>query len=97
MVKETRIVFEPTDILQQRIVCSACRGEIVRPRTKTEFKLPTDCPNCGTEWSDPHGQKDPVIEATKSLLSALHYLQTAPIGKAPPFTARFEIDGEQDK
>lgn len=97
MVKETRIIFAPTDVKQMRVVCSGCKGEIVRPLSASNFKLPQSCPHCNYDWWDKTRDDDPIIKHTKQLLDAMHYLLKAPEAEGTPFTARFEIDGEKSE
>ena len=52
MVKEIRIVFEPSDIVSLRIVCVNCDGEIVYPLTAA-FKPAIQCPHCRSYLREP--------------------------------------------
>ena len=95
MAKETRIIFDPTDIRNIRIVCSTCKGGAVLPLAKTmDFKLPHNCPHCRAGWFDGLGSYDSIIGATYQLLKAVHYLHSEPVDEKVPLTVRFEIDGE---
>jgi DNA-directed RNA polymerase subunit RPC12/RpoP len=46
MVKQTRIIFGPQDLVQIRIHCGSCSGELTFPIERLP-KLPTECPHCG--------------------------------------------------
>ena len=98
MVKEVRFIFSPKDVKQMRVVCSTCKGEIVRPVLIASFHLPKSCPQCNTEWwDDRFAENDPIIQQTKALLDIMNYLIRNPAKDTPPFTVRFEIDGEDEE
>ena len=97
MVKETRIIFELGDILQMRIVCSHCRGEVVHSKLKPNYRLPANCPNCNEEWWDPNRQDNLALGYFKAMLDSIHRLQQCKDGGNVQFTVKFEIEGEADK
>ena len=74
MVKRTRIVFSPQDIVQMRIVCGHCKGESSHPFT-VDFDVPNSCPYCCKDWAETHGGQP--VQAKRhaiNLARAIHYL-----------------------
>ena len=63
MVKEARIIFSLGDILQVRVICLKCKGEIARSLSQNARDLPWQCPNCLDEWWD-QLERPAVINAT---------------------------------
>ena len=53
MVKETRITYEPTDVVALVIVCKHC-GTETRVRVGTEDKMLPKCHQCGRYWKEPN-------------------------------------------
>ena len=94
LVKQTRILFEPTDIIQVRIVCTKCKGDIGHPLHRRSFQLPDKCPHCHEEWKDERFPMDRMAAETLKLLEAANYLSKATEADSSPFMVRFEIDGE---
>ncbi len=51
MVKETRLIFDVTDIKALRIKCKRCLNELAM-RLESEHGIPDDCPVCRTSnWA----------------------------------------------
>ena len=92
MVKQTRQIFELTDIKAVRFKCNGCEGEFVQELKKG--LIPEMCPNpiCDQIWEKPNDTTDNywLIRAAKSILSPAK-------DRPPPMTIRFEIDGEDTK
>ena len=97
MVKRTRIVFSPQDIVQMRIVCGHCNGESSYPFTVT-FEVPNSCPYCCKDWAETHGgQPDQSKKHAINLARAIHYFlnpeNVVEIGNLD-FEPQLEINGE---
>ena len=89
MVKQTRHIFDLSDIKAVRLQCGHCRKEAVQPLKATE--VGKECPFCGQDWevSAPQGARGDnwlMIRCMRQLLKE----------DSPLMTARFEIDGESD-
>ena len=97
MVKRTRIVFSPQDIVQMRIVCGECKGESSYPFTVT-FDVPDSCPYCHNEWALTHGgQPFPVKKHAINLAKAIHYFlnpENVAVIEDLAFELQLEINGE---
>ena len=65
MVKETRIVFEVSDLLAFRIVCEECGGDVVHSFNIEFPNAFSRCPWCGHMWQV--GQANRLIEAIRSI------------------------------
>ena len=91
MVKETRHIFDLSDIKAIRLSCPSCEREAVQSVEKTD--VPKHCPFCHADWEPgnlPRGQRG----LTYSMICNLKDLvkqQSILVG------VRFEIDGEEDK
>ena len=85
MVKETRIVFSPKDILAVRVTCESCRREVVL-RLDEKQAPPTDCPMCRDSW-EMVGQNNFGLGVVKAMRNLAKH------GDAR-VSLRFEIDGE---
>ena len=93
MVKEARIIFSLGDILQVRVICLKCKGEIARSLSQRTKDLPEQCPTCLDEWWD-QIRKPAMIEATMQALRSLYQLSEVLKKDNEPITVRFEIEGE---
>ena len=93
MVKETRIIFDPSDIRRMRVVCK-CGADITYPHSKKHFSNPlTRCPSCGDEWWDPNFPNDrPRVRYMLELLRVLHSLAGTEGNDEPNFKVSFEIE-----
>ena len=49
MVKETHIVFSPSDVSRIRFQCTHCGGEVTQGLEDTT-EMPTHCPMCQRQW-----------------------------------------------
>ena len=76
MAKETRFIFGLEDILQIRVICLKCKGEITRSLSQRTRDLPEQCPTCLDEWWE-QIRKPAVIGATMEALRSLHQLSEA--------------------
>ena len=85
MVKQTRIVFEASDLVAVKVQCCDCHGEVHAPLTKLASLI--DCPLCGHGW-----EKSGGMSATRQLLRALRDLPDD--GDGLTRTVTFEIDAE---
>ena len=100
MVKETIVVFDPSDIRRIRLVCRKCQGEFSRPIPQGEYKLPSKCPtkcpnpNCKEEWWDDRYGPEGRIKAAVNLLHSINKL-AQPVKEGPPL--RFDIRLEMDE
>ena len=95
MVKQTRITFTLDDVLQVRIICGTCQGEMARPLCQSSNMLPERCPNCLTEWWDAVSTPR-AINATVEALKSLDRLQRVLAADDNPVSIRFEIDGDKE-
>ena len=92
MVKETRIVITPGDILCVRITCPRCQNAVVMKLVNEERAIRDRCPVCDHSWTQPHVDYPTVdIRAIQKLLSGLRGLAT---DKAS--YVELEIDGSKD-
>ena len=74
MVKETRITFEPGDILALTIVCDTCKAE-TRLRMGSKDKMGDHCPHCETQWKQMgSGARWAKVEELRYLLASLTQL-----------------------
>lgn len=87
MVKQTRIAFDSTDILDFTLLCNKCGGEVSASLGKMASL--TECPICEATW----GVRTHEFSAGKLLLALSEVLHD----KNAPATLRFEIDGEDDR
>jgi len=87
MVKETRIVFDLSDITAFKVRCSAssCGSEITA--SLENLSGLTACPVCREGWEDSRTQ----VSAVRETLRALRNLQRDP---NPSRQIVFEIDGD---
>ena len=81
MVKEKRIVFGSSDIMNIRIICGGCKSAVVLS-VNSAAQRPNKCPFCPQVWSV--GQM-----ALDILLSSLRTMSE----NQSPIDVRFEIDG----
>ncbi len=87
MVKQTRIIFDLSDIKAVRLQCGHCKAEVADE--VLNYRLPKQCPLCGEDWdsqlaNDPMGPNQLLIRAIKDVLQSDRL----------PMMVRFEIDGE---
>lgn len=95
MVKQTRIVFDLTDVKAIRFHCNVCGSEFVLGSlTDPKSSIPEWCPDssCGQRWENPNDRSDnyALLRAVKALLDPLR-------DPTLPMTVRFEVDGEDEK
>ena len=89
MVKETRHIFDLTDIKAVRLQCNSCKKEFVQ--SLVDNTIPDYCPSpkCDRRWEN--AQKTDNYH----LLRAARAILFDPTSL--PMTIRFEIDGEENK
>ena len=92
MVKEVKIVFDPQDIRQFRLVCKKCKSEFARPLPQEEYKLPSRCPVCREFWWDDRYSAQGEIGAIVNLLEAVNTLSKMQEDGKLQFDVRFETD-----
>ena len=102
MVKQTRIIFDPSDILQMRLRCGHCDGDASYPFNKRTLSVPNACPHCHEEWwENAPGVRLTDAEAhALNLVQAVHYFlnpRNADELDGLPFGIHLEIDGETDE
>ena len=87
-MKQTRHIFDLTDIKAIRFQCVHCKAEVVQERIG--FKLPADCPMCGESWDTVNrdGSMGPNRLLTRAIQDVLRHDNL-------PMIVRFEIDGEE--
>ena len=91
MVKETRHIFDLSDIAAVRFRCNHCKSEFVQ--SLKDSVIPETCPNptCSQRWEAAESSKKSshhrLIDSAKNVLTY----------GGPPMTIRFEINGEEDK
>ena len=96
MVKETRIVLDPSEFQRFRIICS-CGGEVICPLRDGGGHLfipPNRCPHCQNDWQS-GGTSRQVYVQIGNLMNAVRYLSELPVDT--PLSVRFEIDAEPEK
>ena len=101
MVKQTRTIFSPQDLMQMRIRCGSCSGELTFP-IERQPQLPTECPHClGHWWSGwRSGNNSAATRYAISLAEAVHYFLrpgNADDIAAVKFGVQLEIDGDSDE
>ncbi len=57
MIRETRILFRPTDVTHVRLTCQKCK-ETTLCRIDSKRSVPLGCPHCGAAWQ--LGEQAPV-------------------------------------
>lgn len=87
VVRETRQIFNLSDIKAVRFQCRHCKREVVQSLASAE--VGQRCPLCKEEWEstlpgDPRSANYFLIEYAKQLLNS-----------PAAMTIRFEIDGEE--
>ena len=106
MVKQTRIVFDLSDIKRARIVCGfqlegkPCGGEVLYQFGPRKLERRWKCPRCVEDWTTKFDRSVPLDQrqvsaqeaATLALLTALDTLQSG-TGCAA-FNVRLETDEE---
>jgi len=97
MVKETRVIFDTSDIRQVRFICK-CGAEMSHPYIKRHFSNPPQrCPSCAEEWWNPSELNSrPKIQHMLDPIRALHFLTNSGSDDEPNFRLSFEIDGETE-
>ena len=86
MVKETRQIFDLSDVKAIRLRCEYCKAEVVQEILA--YKIPGDCPLCGHRWETP--RPDGSMGPNRLLVRAIQdILRTEYL----PVTVRFEIEG----
>lgn len=95
MVKETRHIFDVSDIKAIRLQCGHCGGEVMYPPDK--ITVPKMCPLCNDDWVQggllgDHGPARRLIEALRTLLA-----QDAPLVRVRIETACEGEDHERQK
>lgn len=98
MVKETRIVFGPSDFKRLTFVCGSCNGTYGQPINK-ECKIPGHCPHCKAEWWDITRQPPLAVKHVTALVDAVHYFldsRNQPDSILSDFSLDLEIDGDQE-
>ena len=90
MAKQTRHIFDLTDVKAVRLQCSHCRKEAVQ--SLESAKATKECPFCGKDWemSDPQGMREDNY-------LMVCYMQQLLKEDTPLMTVRFELDGEEGK
>ena len=88
MVKQTRHIFDLSDIKAVRFQCRHCEGEVVH--AISNYKIPDSCPLCGQSWE----KRDNGLGPNHLLMRGI---QDVLRSDNLPMTVRFEIDGEEEK
>ena len=86
MVKQTRIIFDLSEVVAVRLQCRACGDEVVQCVDRT-VNAPFVCPSCGQSWAVP-GKGLP----SHALLAEMRYLVDRH-GELP-VVLRLELPGE---
>ena len=110
MVKQTRRFFDPTDVLQVRLVCcleldgKPCEGEVLMQFGQRAHDPTFVCPRCGESWKTDHPSSMQAVDRlantpetermSLALLESVEFLSSA---RGKRFTIRFEIDGESEE
>ena len=75
MVKETRIVVNPGDVLCVRVKCPKCTNAIVLRLETDEVTLRDRCPICDHLWGVSQGERKAIdLGTVQNLLSNLRRL-----------------------
>ena len=92
MVKQTRHIFDLTDVEALRFHCNGCGGEVLVEVLK--YEMPDCCPLCKESWDDSGPAMGsgtaPTMGPSRLLARAIQDVLRA---KNVPMTVRFEIDG----
>ena len=81
-VKQTRILFEVTDLIAFRVVCEYCGGKAVHAFQQAFPDAPEQCPWCNQVWRV--GQVNRLIGTVRNMLNNRDDLTRL----------RLELDGE---
>ena len=92
MVKETRTLFEVTDLRNLRLACGSCGTEMLFPPHQNR-EIPKKCPYCPAEWVDDLATKNPAWDKAVLLLQTIAYLSSL---ETSPVRLRLEFDGEPE-
>ncbi len=86
MVKQTRHIFDLTDVSQVLLRCrvGACTGEVAN--SLADFEVPDRCPQCKEEWEAPKGGAWALIRQMKEMVE----------GDQIPMSIRFAIDADKE-
>ena len=87
MVKETRIVFELTDLVMVRLHCPDCSGEVSQSLESTD-PIPDHCTLCRAEWKPPSKSDSNAVEL-------IRLIRRARRESTPRVSLRLELDAEQ--
>ena len=95
MVKETRLVFEISDICNVRIICAHCRGQVLYSLVD-RFPGPEFCPLCHEPWVLPEGQPKVAYKHLQDLLAAIKFFKDGPTKNQTQYwKLNLELDGEE--
>ena len=83
MTKETRIIFEVSDISRVRVKCAECEGEITYKLDAKRINTSSECPHCGQVWFSNESPLRAIVGIMRRLL--------VPAGDGWPISIRFEI------
>ena len=88
MMKQTRLVFDSSDIVAVRLQCQHCGREAVQPLKQTEVSLA--CPFCDEPWDCsktgyPRDHEWQLIRAMQNI-----------VGRERRMCLRFEIDADPE-
>ena len=89
MVKETRQVFDLSDIKAIRFQCGHCKREVVQPLDTAE--VTKKCPICKEEW-----EANLPGEARGPNYALIRYMKELVRIDSPKMTVRFEIEGDEE-
>ena len=81
MVRQTRIIFDLSEVVAVRLQCGRCGDEVVQSVRRTE-SAPTVCPMCECPWG---------TSATQHVLRTIRKLLEE---ESAPVVLRFELPGD---
>lgn len=91
IMKEKKIVFGTGDILNLRLRCQKCPGELALPAQQPTVPFQWRCPLCGDEWKS--DRPEFAKREEREVLALIHAIQFLGLAKNPtPFDVWFEID-----
>ena len=88
MVKQTRHIFDLSDILAVRLQCK-CGRELVQPLEEADLPMACPAPLCNERWV-------PDQSNTSDTAGLLSYVRKVLKRGDDRVTVRFEIDGEEE-
>ena len=88
VVKESKVVFDLSDLTAVRLECSQCGWILVWPTDKEARTIPAECPSCTVSWSSPANGRT-IADQLLTLLCQIRNVSH------PVIRVRLEMDDHQ--